>query len=460
MIEAWHLGQSGLDYGYHQLKPMFQQIVIPLLSLPSDVHCGDIDGDGTPEILVVSDAPKKNLPKGQVVDIYAWNGTEFSHQNQVSFSNRALIWDIDNGWWGIDASGLINVLSGEGIVKSHTWLSTLGPTTPIAADIASDLNGDGLAEVIWPEQGQWRVFSVDGHDWGSVASPVSGRLQHTESRGGLKHRVTHESASMQVVDVDGQGTKDIVLISRNEAVVTLTQQQGLGASHRVTLPIDVDPSSDFSKPGGKELSNVWFRDINGDGQMDMAWQYWVTKDSWFGATAELGMSIGDGRRFGQKHSAQTEQAIVDVRWADWDSSGVSDLLLLGVDLGMGTLARALLSKSVSLNLFVQPITQNGFEDARIIWTFTAPIDGSEDIDYDVGFDWTGDDLPDMLLLQSGLLELYANQGKTISETQSAQIEVNKAQKLKVFNTEQGHFALTWGKKSKQLQLTWLGQRPF
>ena len=439
---------------------MFNQLAISLLSLPSDVHCGDIDGDGIPEILVVSDSEKRNLPKGQVVDIYTWTGNAYVHSKKMSFSNSALIWDIENGWWGLDASGLTNVLHDHNIVESYTWLSTLGPTTPIAADIATDLNGDGVAEVIWPEQGQWRVFSVDGHDWGSVASPVSGRLQHTESRGGFKHRVTHESASMQVVDVDGQGTKDIVLISRKEAVVTLTTDKSLDLSYRVALPIDVEPDKNFSKPGGKELSNIWFRDINGDGQMDMAWQYWVTKDSWFGATAELGMSIGNGRSFGPSHTAQTEQAIVDVRWADWNSSGVSDLLLLGVDLGMGTLARALLSKSVSLSLFVQPISQNGFDDARIIWTLTAPIDGSEDVDYDVGFDWTGDGLPDMLLLQGGQLELYANQGRSISESQSAQIAVQGSQKLKVFDTDNGHFALTWGKNSKLLHLTWLGQRPF
>lgn len=439
---------------------MFTQLSISLLSTPIDIQCGDIDGDGSPEIFVVSSESKRDLPEGRRIDIYSWTGNSYTHKHQISLSNKALIWDIENGWWGLDANGLVDVLAGQTIVDSYTWLSTLGPSTPISADIASDLNNDGLAEMIWPEQGQWRIFSVDGHDWGSIASTVSGQLRHSESRGGLKHRVTHESASMQIVDVDGQGSKDIVLIFRKEAVVTLTQDKGLMPSYRLKLPIDVDPDDDNSRPGGKDLSNVWFRDINGDGQMDMAWQYWVTKDSWFGATAELGMALGNGRDLGTVYSAKTEQAIVDVRWADWDSSGVSDLLLLGVDLGMGTLARALLSKSVSLSLFVQPISQGGFEEARVIWTLSTPIDGSEDVDYDVGSDWTGDGLPDMLLLQGEELQLYANQGKTIAESQTAKISVEKAQKLQVFETSKGHFALTWGKNSQTLQLTWLGERPF
>ena len=66
----------------------------------------------------------------------------------------------------------------------------------------------------------------------------------------------------------------------------------------------------------------------------------------------------------------------------------------------------------------------------------------------------------MLLLQGEELQLYANQGKTIAESQTAKISVEKAQKLQVFETSKGHFALTWGKNSQNLQLTWLGERPF
>ena len=439
---------------------MFTQLSIQFLTVPIDIQSGDVDGDGIPEIFVLSSEPKKDMPDGRRVDLYAWTGSTYAHKTQISLSNKALIWDIQNGWWGINANGLVDVSTNTVLVESYSWLSTLGPTTPISADIAFDLNNDGLAEMIWPEQGQWRIFSVDGHDWGSIASTVSGQLQHSKSRGGLKHRVTHESASLHIADVDGQGGQDILLIAHQEALVTLTREKALGASYRIQLPIDVEPQEDHSRPGGKELSNVWFRDINGDGRMDMAWQYWVTKDSWFGATAELGMALGDGRQFGAQYSTKTDYAIVDVRWADWNASGTSDLLLLGVDLGMGTLARALLSKSVSLSLYVQPSAQNGFGEARVIWTLSTPIDGSDDVDYDVGFDWTGDQLPDMLLLQGAQLELYTNQGKEISAEKNAHIAVPNSQKLKVIATPKGHFALTWGQESHTGQLSWLGEPPF
>lgn len=431
---------------------MLNQIVISLIGAPSDILHGDISGDGVPEILAVHTLEQPNSPSKIRVDVYQYSNETFQLLKQVHLSNRAILWDIENGWWGLDSRGVVDLWNDQVIVEAYSWLRQLGPTTPVSADIATDLNGDGVAEIIWPEPGQWRIVSSDGTDWGSIPSQVSGELRSRSEAGGTRFDVTHQSKSIAIGNVDGLHSQDILMIQNDEALVSYMQDGRVIQSQLLKLPIETQEKKEDGP--GKSLSNVWYRDINGDNQIDMAWQYWVTKDSWFGATAELGVSYSDGSNFSSPHSQMTEQAVVDVKWVDWDNDGNEDFTLLGVDLGMATLARALLSKEVKLSLSIQPIRNDGFGPLNRIWEFTVPIDGPEDFEYDLSYDWTGDALPDLLILQGGKLSIFESDGTQIQSDATMEIDAFEDTEMSILTLNDTQRILSWSPSNKSLHLTW------
>ena len=141
----------------------------------------------------------------------------------------------------------------------------------------------------------------------------------------------------------------------------------------------------------------------------MIWRYWLTGETRFGASSELGWALGNGTGgFEEAQSFTQEQAIINVRTADLEGDDDLDLLLIGTDLGLGSLATALLSQSASVNLQVSTFEAGQFQaNPAEAYSFSLPIKMPDVLDYSEKIDLNQDGKKDLMVVQADeYIELY------------------------------------------------------
>ena len=244
--------------------------------------------------------------------------------------------------------------TGDRIGALRTPLGGLGPTTPTAADVAVDLDGDGIAEVLVYGEGAYHVFTADGADLGSVPARSEGGLASRNQAGGTAFQSAARWPSVAVADADGDGRADLLLPRGAELTVHFTGPEGVGLRRaKWALPMDLEPPKDRGeKEAGerRELEAAWFQDIDGDQRVDLLIHRWILDGSWFGARAEVLFCRGTGTGFSAPQPIEMEHAGMEVLLVDMDGDGDKDLIVPQVDLGPSNLARALLSKKVQVQV--------------------------------------------------------------------------------------------------------------
>ncbi|MDG1481077.1 MAG: VCBS repeat-containing protein [Myxococcota bacterium] len=335
-----------------------------------------------------------------------------------------MLWDIHGGLWGVDGDGVLRLTDGARILRKVTPLSALGPTTPMPADIADDLDGDGVAEVMAYSRGRLWVVSADGTERGSIPAPATGELSSRSRSGGSAVISSAALPPVVIGDLDGDGIRDLLLPTGRTLTAHLTGDVVGADKRQIRLPIDLDPRKEAGKKGPKqELAGAWFSDLDGDGRLDLATHLWVTEGSWFGATAQFRIFSGTGSAFSPLQTMQTDNAAVDVRFLDFDGDGDQDLLVSQVDIGLGNLGRALLSRQVQVEVGLYTMDGGRYpSQPRTLRTLTFPIERTDDLQLALEGDIDGDGLIDLVTNDGGdWLRVYRNELTAFSEEPLASI---------------------------------------
>ena len=213
----------------------------------SHAALGDLDGDGTLEIVVglgFSGTTRLHAyhPDGSVV-------SGFHVDFDSEFTPYPVLADLDgNGSLEIIATspgGTINVFRADGTIYPESWPQDIGSASPRGPAVA-DLDGDGDLEII-VNGGNDQVF-VFHHD----GTPMTGwPASTTPIPGGPFWPVS------LVADVSGDGLADVIQGSADQALVYAWEASGQRANawpSAVAHPIDVAPAAG---------------DIDANGQLDL-----------------------------------------------------------------------------------------------------------------------------------------------------------------------------------------------
>jgi hypothetical protein len=360
-------------------------LIASTLELPPDtqeLRAGDLDGDGRDELIVVSRTPRSGAPDTVRLTLlhFAPNGT-LAGRRELDLGARAMWWDVDHGLWVVDKEGLarLDPESGETLrlARFSTALSGLGPTTPAWAPLAHDLDGDDKPELVAWSAGKYLAFRADGTAFGSVPAPATGSLGLDWETGGARTRATATPPPLSVADLDADGRADLLLVAGARLLTYYSGADGVGArAATLTLPLDLDPPEEDPRPGEtrRRIAAVWIEDIDGDRRADLAVQRIVLAGSWWGATAELTWAKGRGDGFGTLTTIPLNAAAFGVELFDVDADGDKDFVAPLVDIGIGTVARALVARSARVDLTVYRMGGGAFAAPQVLRVLGFPLE--------------------------------------------------------------------------------------
>lgn len=321
------------------------------------VHAGDVNADGRDELVVELRTPAGNAPDKVTLFIVSVGADgRVGGSTSVELGNQPTLWDVNHGLWAIDKDGVRKFDVGTGtsarVASVPTPLAGLGPSTPSRWEFARDLDHDGTPELLVPSQGRLLAFEPDGGGRGGIPFASEGALGVEKVAGASVLTTSARLPGLAICDVDGDGVDDIVLPAHKSAAVYFTAPNLGARAATIALPIDLEPRELPPKPGEvkRTIADIWFQDLNGDNKADIAIDRWVTNGGFFGATAEILFAAGNGSGFGPVTTLTTSAAGFGVEPRDIDGDGDQDFVLREVDVGMGNLARALVSKAVRVQL--------------------------------------------------------------------------------------------------------------
>jgi hypothetical protein len=370
-----------------------------------EVRAADVDADGVNELVFVSAKPKGRQPDAVSLTVVKLDaaGRERS-RSVVELGQRALLWDIERGLWGVDGDGAVNLLTGARVGARRTALGGLGLTTPLPVDLAADIDHDGVAEVVVVGGGKVELFSADGRSRGVVSARAEGALRARGDRGGPAVEAAAAWPVVVIADADGDGRDELLLPDGKGVQVVRFTESGAQVSD-LALPLDIDPRRDPAqdkKATRREIERVWFEDVNNDQKVDLVVHQWVVGGTFFGATAELLFCQGTGAGFAPPVTIQTPAAAVDVRLIDWDGDKDLDLVAPQVDLSFANLGRALVSRKVQVEVTVYRWGGAGFAPAgQVAGRYSWPLSEPESFHLKLEADLDGD----------GWLDLVTNEGE-------------------------------------------------
>lgn len=403
------------------------------MDLPADVaavHAGDLDGDGRAELVFVSHAPQAGRPDAATLVVVSVADTGLGTvQQTIPLGDAPMLWDIHNGLWGIDADGAVDLLTGQRVVSQPTMLALLGPTTPRSADVADDFDNNGIVELLLPTRGQLKVFTTDGEAVGELAATATGELSTRSHSGGTMIVASSRVPATVIGDLDGDGLRDVLMPDGTQAVGWRTTDRAGGERRAMRLPLDLDPDEGPERPD-ERLAQAWFVDLDGDGRLDLATHHWVTSGSWFGSTAELTAYTGTGTGWQRQQTMRTARAAVEVQMLDFDSDGDQDIFVAEVDVGLGNIGRALLARSVQVELGMYAMEDGRYPDApQPIRTLSWPIEHPESVLLSMEGDLDGDGWLDLVTNDAGpQLHVYRGAASGLATTPTASLTVGAAER--------------------------------
>ena len=95
-----------------------------------EVRAADVDADGVNELVFVSAKPKGRQPDAVSLTVVKLDaaGRERA-RSVVELGQRALLWDIERGLWGVDGDGAVNLLTGARVGARRTGSLGLSNTS-------------------------------------------------------------------------------------------------------------------------------------------------------------------------------------------------------------------------------------------------------------------------------------------------------------------------------------------
>lgn len=220
-----------------------------------DLELGDVNGDGTLDILAVADDFTSVLlgdGSGSFSSATTFTmGTETTKTLDLADLNNDGVLDIISGGTdGLNGTASIRLGNGDGSFATAISLTTLGELTDDI--ITGDLNNDGILDLITSTfNGTNSVATVRlGNGDGTFETPISYAAEASQGNG------------VNVGDLNRDGNLDLVTIGRGatsgEAIVRLGNGDGTFGSATTFI---TETLSSYS---------VELKDLNGDGILDLA----------------------------------------------------------------------------------------------------------------------------------------------------------------------------------------------
>jgi len=403
---------------------------LPFVAVPVDLpeqvvelRAGDVDADGVDELVALSAKRRGTKPDAVSFTVMGFEPTgRVSDRWTADVQNRALFVDIQSGFWAVGADGLV-ALESTGprtVVEMRTPLSGVGMSRAQMTDVFVDLEDDGTAEAVIAMGGTIRIVGVDGKERAKVNARSRGELSSRRSMGN-QLVVSSVSPAWKIDDFDGDGFRDLLLPDGEWLTVYHLNAEGMRTRKSIKLPLNVSarPEDDPNKRSAveKEVQAVWFEDVNGDGKTDFVAQLWVSEGSWFGAVGEVVFAPGTGTGFGPAQRLSSDEAVMAVNLVDLNGDGRKELCTFHVDLGVGTLARALVSKQVKIQMYARSLSGARFGPATPLHTVVRPVESRQESAFEFEHDVTGDGLPDLVTKdEDGGLAVFSGKGKGFSDT--------------------------------------------
>lgn len=291
-----------------------------------DIGIADFDGDGDPDIIVVSEDDQTN-------ELYLNDGNGFF----MDASDRLPVTGTSNAVVVADLVGdeLPDILignNGQNVLLLNTGDATFKDITAghlpqhddVTQDLAlGDVDGDGDPDLLIGNEDDNRVLLNDGHS----------RFVHAVAALPLRS-AAEETRAADLADIDGDGDLDLLFGNVQAFVESADPQNRLlrntGAGEFVDITTAQLPADQDRSFGAQ------FMDLDGDGDMDIITSNanrgkdeWITISPWrvylndgsgnfVDATAEIMPAITVGRGF-------------DVEQADFNGDGLADLYLSSRD---------------------------------------------------------------------------------------------------------------------------------
>ena len=370
------------------------------------VHAEDVDGDGKRDLVVVvaSGAPPQ---LGRRIAVFFAHGSRYSAEPDQLLAPPVGAAFLDLGDVDEDGKRAIVFADARGLGMFHLGGDGRFETTPrrlaevrglVALpddedlpfwDVMRDWNGDGKDEIVLPLVDRTTVLArgSDGAWTRAVDLKLPPRASYAvrpemyEPR--LRNfavRATFTVPELTAADWDGDGKPDLVAVVDELLQVHAGGKGGLYSPVAAARVLLGNRSAAEAERGSAHLATV-VRDLDGDGVADLA----VNKITGGIGQMHAETAFHYGRRGGgwgvPQQIIKRDGYAGALAFADLDGDGKPDLVSPHADVGLGEMARVLLSKRMAV----------GFEARRNLGRgFSAAPEAVRDIDFAVDYSVAAD----------------------------------------------------------------------
>jgi hypothetical protein len=429
------------------------------------IHLEDWNGDGKRDLAVVFTVGQPPSTKRRIALFFDHGSSYSAEPDQVIDAPRGAAFldfaDVDGdgrralvfgdgiglGAFRLDASGARFDETPKRLFAASDLLSLVDDEELPFFDVARDWDGDGKQEILLPllagtavyqrgADGNWTrstVLRLAPHASYAIRSELyEPRLRNFSAR------ATFTLPELVTADYDGDGKLDLC------AVVEDLLQVHRGGAATVFSPIAtarilVGVRSEAEQLRGNAHVHTTVRDLDGDGVADLA----VNK-----IAGGLGQMRGQtGIYYGKKGGGFERPAqVIDregysgsLAFADLDGDGKPDLVMPHVGVGLGEMARVLMSKKMLIGWEVRRNLGRGFSAApEAVREVDFPVDYSALADIDgpypsVAGDFNGDGKADFIAAHGpDALAVFLGGGKTLlADTPRAVVRVTPSKYYQV-----------------------------
>ncbi len=306
----------------------------------SHVDVGDVDGDGTPDLVLV-DVDDQKI--GVLIGVGDGNFTPGAQLDTPEETNVVGLADFDD-------DGDLDLVAAAG--NSFCFMLPCDPVQGRAAIWKNDGNGgfgDAAVFDVGDTNAGIAIADYDGDDRLDLAlGDSNGNAVHVllgqDDAPYLEDPITTDTAGssggIAAGDIDGDGVVDIITVGSSNARVLTGQGDG---SFDEAPPIDV----------GGGLVDPWLVDLGADGHLDL-----IAADR-TGTVANILVNQGDGT-FGQRDETWAGWAPARMVVADLSQDGIPDFAVTNTGPNLTTIGRGL--------------GDNTFDDLPALEPWAGPVD--------------------------------------------------------------------------------------